>query len=425
MNKKERKSKGKNFTRREFLKTAGATTAAVGASIGFPGILRQGLASSAPIKIGIPCALSGSASLLGKDFADASTFAMEEVNAEGGILGRKVELVIRDDAGNAGLAATKAKEMIEKDKVDFMAGANLGSEVLAVHEQTYPKKMIYMANSMSDVIPALPAFSKYTFHPDQTPYTAGNVVGRFVAKNFGKKWYFLIGDYAWGWQNYNGFSAVLKELKGQNLGVSPHPFGTKDYSPYIGKIMAAKPEVLVTVSPGFDQVNSWKQLREFGAFDKMQVVASLFMPGTIWAVGSEVVEGGYGGATFWWDTPETKPVADKFRKRFGRPPTDDALSQYESVRELCDAVKRAKSMDAEKIIKVLEGHRFQWAKTEEYWRPCDHQAIQDVYILKPKKPKAKYDCFDVIEKIGGEEIVRTCAEQGHKKDARGNWIRYQ
>ncbi|MBW1944862.1 MAG: hypothetical protein JRJ51_18795, partial [Deltaproteobacteria bacterium] len=64
-------------------------------------------------------------------------------------------------------------------------------------------------------------------------------------------------------------------------------------------------------------------------------------------------------------------------------------------------------------------------KTEEYWRPCDHQAIQDVYILKPKKPKAKYDCFDVIEKIGGEEIVRTCAEQGHKKDAKGNWIRYQ
>ena len=425
MDKKERKSKGKNFTRREFLKTAGATTAAVGASIGFPGILRQGLASSAPIKIGIPCALSGSASLLGKDFADASTFAMEEVNAEGGILGRKVELVIRDDAGNAGLAATKAKEMIEKDKVDFMAGANLGSEVLAVHEQTYPKKMIYMANSMSDVIPALPAFSKYTFHPDQTPYTAGNVVGRFVAKNFGKKWYFLIGDYAWGWQNYNGFSAVLKELKGQNLGVSPHPFGTKDYSPYIGKIMAAKPEVLVTVSPGFDQVNSWKQLREFGAFDKMQVVASLFMPGTIWAVGSEVVEGGYGGATFWWDTPETKPVADKFRKRFGRPPTDDALSQYESVRELCDAVKRAKSMDPEKIIKALEGHRFQWAKTEEYWRPCDHQGIQDVYILKPKKPKAKYDSFDIIEKIGGEAIVRTCAEQGHKKDAQGNYIRYQ
>ena len=49
----------------------------------------------------------------------------------------------------------------------------------------------------------------------------GNVVGRFVAKNLGKRWYFLIGDYAWGWQNYDGFSRVLKAEKGENLGVSP------------------------------------------------------------------------------------------------------------------------------------------------------------------------------------------------------------
>ena len=88
-------------------------------------------------------------------------------------------------------------------------------------------------------------------------------------------------------------------------------------------------------------------------------------------------------------------------------------------------MKRAKSLDSEKIIEALEGHKFKWAKTEEQWRACDHQAIQDIYILKAKKAKRKYDVFDIVDRIGGEQLTRTCEEQGHKKDAKGKWIRYQ
>jgi branched-chain amino acid transport system substrate-binding protein len=427
MNRREKRSRSRNWTRREFLKTAGATAGAVGATLGFPPILKYALGET-PIKIGIPASLSGTASLLGEDFRDASMLAAEHVNAKGGLLGRKVEVIVRDTAGSAAGASTRAKEMIESDKVDFMAGANLGHEGLAVHEQTYPKKMLYVCNTMSDPIPAVPTFSKYTFHLDLAPFMMGNVVGRYTAEKLGKRWYFLIGDYAWPWQNYEGFSRVLQEYKGENLGVSPHPMGTKDFSPYIGKILAAKPDVLIQVAPGFDQVNAWKQLREFGAFEKMKIVTGLFMPGTIWAVGVDVVMGGYGGATFYWEAPETKEMSDIFWKRFGRPPTDDALSQYESVMEICSAVQRTKSMDVEKLIRAMEGHHFKWAKTEEFWRACDHQAIQDIYILEPKKPSGKYgvyDCFNIIERIGGEKLARTCEEQGHKKDAKGNWIRYQ
>ena len=416
--------RSKTWTRRDFLKTAGAAAGAMGASLGFPPILKYALGET-PIKIGVPASLSGTASLLGTEFRDGSILAAEHVNAEGGVLGRKVEVIVKDTAGTAQGASTRAKELMENDKVDFMAGACLGHEGLAVHEQTYPKKMIFMANTMSDPIPALPTFSKYTFHPDLAPFMMGNVVGRYAAKNLGKRWYFLIGDYAWGWQNYDGFSRVLKEAGGENLGVSPHPLGLKDFSPYIGKIMAAQPEVLIQVAPGFDQVNSWKQLREFGAFEKMKIVTALFMPGTIWAVGADVIKGGYGGATFYWEAPETKPMSDIFEKKFGRPPTDDALSQYESVREICDAAKRAKSLNSEKMIAALEGHKFKWAKTEEWWRPCDHQDIQDIYILTYKTPKQKYDCFEIVDRIGGEQLARTCEEQGHKKDAKGNWIRYQ
>lgn len=427
MNKREKKSKDKNWTRREFLKTAGATTAAVGATIGFPTILKYALGET-PIKIGSCLTQSGTAAILGQDMADAATLAVEQVNAKGGLIGRKVELILRDDAGTPGLASTRVKELIEKDNVDFLAGGTLGGTVLAQHEQTFPKKKLFMGNAMSDPITAVPTFSRYTFHPDITPFMMGNTMGRFNAEKLGKRWYFLIADYAWGWQNYEGFSIVLKEYKGENLGVSPHPLGTKDFSPYIGKIMAAQPEVLIQVGPGFDQVNSWKQLREFGAFEKMKITTALFQPGSIWAIGIDVVMGGYGGATFYWEAPETKEVSDVFWKRFGRPPTDDALSQYECVLEICSAVERTNSLDVEKLIPALEGHKFKWAKTEEYWRACDHQCIQDIYILEPKKASGKYgkyDTFNIIDRKSGEILARTCEEQGHRKDAKGNWIRYQ
>ena len=98
MKKRETASKGKHWTRREFLKTAGATTAAVGATMGFPAILKYALGET-PIKIGIPASLSGTASLLGTEFRDGSILAMEHINAEGGVLGRKVELIVKDTAG--------------------------------------------------------------------------------------------------------------------------------------------------------------------------------------------------------------------------------------------------------------------------------------------------------------------------------------
>lgn len=413
----------RKLTRREFLKAAGATTAAVGGTMAFPGILKYALGET-PIKIGVCVSLSGTASVMGQDFVDGTMLALDQVNAKGGVLGRKVEAIIRDDATTAGLASTRAKELIEKDNVDFLAGGVLGLTMHAQHAQTFPMKKLFMGNAMSEEVTAVPMFSRYTFHPDVTPHMISNAMGRFAAEKLGRRWYFLVCDYAWGWQNYYAFSKILQEYKGENLGVSPHPLGTKDYSAYIGKIMAANPEVLVSASPGFDQVNSWKQLREFGAFEKMKIVSPLFMPGTIWAVGIDVVMGGYGGATFYWEAPETVEVSNMFWKRFGKAPTDDALSQYECVLEICSAVERTRSLDVEKLIPALEGHRFKWAKGEEWWRPCDHQAIQDVYVLEPKKPTKKYDTFNIIDKKGGEMFAKTCEEQGHKMD-KGVWKRYQ
>ena len=396
------------------MKTAGATVAAISGSMAFPGILKYARGEDA-IKFGVCVTLSGPASVQGEDMADASKLAAEHINAKGGLLGRKVEIVVRDDGGNPALSATRVKEMIERDKINFVAGGNISSTGHAQHQQTVPKKILNMVNCMSEDVTAVPMFSKYSFHPDVTPYMLSAVMGKFAAERWERKWYFLIADYAFGWQNYNAFSKVLKEYKGENLGISPHPIGQADFSTYIGKIIAAKPTVLITINAGMDQVNSWKQLRDFGVFDQMKVVGVIFMSCAIWSLGIEAVMGGYGGCTFYWEAPESKDFADIYWKRFNRAPSDDGMSQYESVMEICSAVQRAKSLNVDKLVKELEGHRFKWCKGEEWWRPCDHQAIQDIYVLSTKKPTRKYDTFVIEDKKGGEELAKSCEEQGHKK----------
>jgi branched-chain amino acid transport system substrate-binding protein len=224
MYKRKRKSDGK-LTRREFLKSAGATAVVLGGSMGFPGIVKYGL-GEVPIKIGVILPLSGMQSAQGAEMSDATTLAIEHINEKGGVLGRKVEAIIRDDANNAAQIATRAKELIEKEKVNFLAGGASAATTHAQHQQSYPRKILCMANGMSNDIPAVPMFSKYTFHPDITPWMCANVLGRFTAEKLGKRWYFLVADYAYGWQNYESFSVVLKEYKGVNLGVSPHPVST-------------------------------------------------------------------------------------------------------------------------------------------------------------------------------------------------------
>jgi branched-chain amino acid transport system substrate-binding protein len=415
MRKRKEICKGKKLTRREFLETAGATTAAIGGSLAFPGILRYGRAGDT-IKVGCVYATSGHMAVVGRDNVEACKLAVEEINAKGGVLGKEVELLVRDDAAKPHLSATRVKELIEKDKIKYLLGANTGGTVAAMHAQTAPRKVLFMATAMNNDITAVPMFNKYSFHVDVTPHMMAQVMGKFAAEKLGRKWCFLVADYAWGWQNYHSFSEVLTEYKGENLGVLPHPAGTSDYSSYVGKIMAAKPEVLMIANAGKDQINSWKQLREFGAFEKMKIVGILFMPGTIWSVGIDSVWGGYGGATFYWEDPDSKKFSDAYWKRWGHAPSDDSAVSYDGAMELFAAMERARSLEVDKIITELEGHRFRWTKGDEWWRPCDHQVVQDCFVLECKKPtEKKYDTFRIIDKIGGEQIMRSCERLGHKK----------
>ena len=415
---------GKNtshgVTRRDFIKMAGLGAAAASTSPIWIGTAR---AAKTPIRIGFPVPLTGPYGSEAKEQARCAQIAIDDFNAAGGLNGRMAELLLRDDKLKPGEAATRTLELIEKEKVDFVVGSLSASVQLAVNAVTGPRGVIYNSISQSDAINDAKDFTKYTFHEAMNPHMTAGAAGRYAFKGHGKRVAFLIADYAYGHEMARGFKVAGKEFGIEVVAEVVHPLAAGDFSTYLPRIMAAKPDVLCLCNFGLDQLNSIKQATSFGMKQQMQLVAPALLYSQRLAGGADVYEGVIGASNYHWTLEDTVPSAkafnEKYRKRNnGAPPSDYGAYGYAGVYTVLQAAKNAGTTDNDAVVKALEALRYDAYKGPEYYRQCDHQAVQSVLILQ-SKPKAKmrneYDVFDILEiEDASESMLRTCEEEGHK-----------
>src|SRR3989441_13104164 len=224
--------------RRRFLTTATAGATAVA----FPAIVRA--QSKEPIRIGFPLPLTGTFAAIAADLQKGAQLAMEELNAKGGVMGRKIEVLFRDDELKPAVGAQRTKELIENQKVDFVVGGLAAHVQMAINEQTKAAQKLYISVSQSDEISAKPDTSPLTFHEALNPTITGRAVGTWGVQNLGKKWWIVYADYAWGKQINAVFTDIVKKHAGTILGATPYPLGNPEFSAHLPRIQAAKPEVL-------------------------------------------------------------------------------------------------------------------------------------------------------------------------------------
>ena len=412
-------SSNKRVTRREFLKRTGVIggMAALG---GFYTPKKSFAQAKEALKLGLPIPLTGPYGTEAKDQQAGAELAVAEINAKGGVLGRKVELLIRDDKLKADEAARRAKELIESEHVELMAGALSAANQLSINEQCKLHGIPYMSISQSNEITMRPDNSVYTYHEALDPHMTTQAVGEYVAKKYGKRWYFLTSDYAYGWQMTDGFRRKGKEYGIIDVGETKHPLGTSDYSSYMPRILAAKPDVLFLDNFGKDQINAVKQSTAFGLKKKMQIVCPVLLMSSRLGGGDEAFDGVIGGVSFYWESnhPTAKEFVKAFQKMHGRPPIDYAGYAYSGVKELLTGVIRAGGLDPVALATAIEGRTYDNYKGEQWWRPCDHQSQQDVFIIRSKKGKGEYDVFEIIATVSGkgERLLRTCVEVGQDPD---------
>ena len=403
------------MNRRSFL----AGTSAAVATAAFPAVLRaQG---SDPIRIGCPLPLTGPFAALAADMQRGAQLAVDELNAKGGVMSRKVEVLFRDDQLKPAVGAQRTKELIENEKCLFIVGGLAAHVQMAINEQTKKSKVLFISTSQSDEISAKPDTSPITFHEALNPTITSRVMGTWTAQNLGKKWWTIYADYAWGKQNNAVLQDTLQKNGGTLLGATPYPLGSAEFSAHLPKIQAAKPEVLMSVTPGADNIAFLKQARSFGMDKSMKLAQPLLWISYLKEGGPELYSDVYGSINWYWELQDTIPSARKFveasMKKFNMPPGDYGAYSYSGVLEVARGVELAKSTDSEAVANALrKSPVYDHFKGKQWWRTCDNKAMQDMWIVKgrgPGKTKGEWGLMDMVAKVAADDKNdRTCAEKG-------------
>jgi len=356
------------------------------------------------VKIGLITVLSGPLAPIGKSEENAALMAVEEF---GPVLGQKVRFIPRDHQYNPGLANERAKELYEKEKVDAIVAVSNSAAALAVSDQAERYKKIFISTSAGTT--ELIGRNRYTFKYNYNDYMLATTVGRWGAKNLGKRWYTITADYAWGHDLLRHFTAALRDEGGTHVGNDMVAVGTSDFSPYILKALKAEPDVVALLNVGKDTVNATKAAVEYGLKKKAKFVHALLFELDIKGAGLELFQDGYTAAPWNWqvNNPGAREFADRYYKKYGDRPTFMAAGVYSAIWQYLTVVKKVGSTDTDKVIKGLEGHRFaDMFANPGYIRPEDHLQVAPAYLLRVKKPhevKEKEDFFEIIGSLPAEK----------------------
>ena len=372
------------------------------------------------VKFGLDNPFTGTYAELGKNEKIGCELAIEEINAKGGILGRKAELLSEDSTStNTGTAVQKAHKLIDRDKVNFILGNVNSAMALAIGEVTAQAGVLHIVTGgHTDAVTGTDCHWN-VFRVCNTTRMETNSVSKVLFDKFGKKWYFLTPDYAFGHTLQQGFEASLKEFGGTEVGASLTPLGTTDFSSYLIKAQAANPDVIIFLQAGQDAVNALKQAVQFG-FDKKFHIAGAQQE-------LEVLEGlpenariGTWVFEWYWNQPNVPHVADfvaAIKKKTGKVPTARHWFGYVSCWTCAHIANETKSLDAVKLSKALEG----WTLPPEialmpnkvFYRKGDHQLMPDLYVghavSKGAKPE---DLFHVNSIVQGVKAAPTVEATG-------------
>jgi branched-chain amino acid transport system substrate-binding protein len=406
------------FTRRDLMK-GGLAVAAVAAT--GPYYLRYARAQDGPIRIGFPVPLSGPYSTEAQEQARCAQIAIDQFNEEGGLNGRMAELLVRDDKLDPGEAATRTLELIESDRVNFICGSLSASVQLSVNQVASQRGVIYNSISQSDTINEESDFTRFTFHEALNPHMTSGACARYAFPKYGTRVAFLTADYAFGWEMVRGFERAGEEFGIEKVEEIRHPIGQADYSAFIPRIQAARPEVLVISNFGRDQLNSLAQAGDFGLKEQMKIICPVLLFNQRQAGGEDAYAEVIGGANYYWGIEDEHESARRLNEAYhdahGTYPSDYAAYGYAGVYGLLEGVKRAESTEADDVIAAMEEMEYDAYKGRQYFRECDHQSVQSVLVLE-SKPDAEAehaaDVFNVVYVEEGDEArLRTCEELGH------------
>jgi branched-chain amino acid transport system substrate-binding protein len=367
--------------RRTVLKSA--TAVALQAS---PAFLFQAR-GEAPLRIGLVDPLTGVYAAVAKNEVTGAKLAVEQINAQGGILGRSIELLVEDSANDVGTGVQKARKLIERDQVTFLIGDVNSGIAQAIAQVSNEKKILHIVSGgHTDTITG--SDCKWNvYRVCNTTSMEANAVANLLFTKYGKRWHFITPDYAFGHTLQKAAAADLQKLGGTITGNELTPLGTSDFSAYLIKARAANPDVLLVLPQGSDMVNCLKQVAQFGIEKQIHVAGLQQELESLEAMPPEARVGVW-MFEWYWKQPGVpgvdKFVADIRKRNDGKVPTARHWFGYTSVHTLAAVANREKTLEARKLAEALGGFELppevKLQPNKCYYRKGDHQLMTSSFV---------------------------------------------
>jgi branched-chain amino acid transport system substrate-binding protein len=362
-----------------------------------------------PIKVGVPLPLSGPPALFGEPASKGAQMYVDELNAKGGVLGRKIELLIRDSKADANEAVRVSRELILKENVDFLMGTLTSAEGPAVSVVAKENKIVFIAPiPKTDQLTAADKLHPYVFRVAANTTMEGRSAAEIVAKWPVTKIATIAFDYAYGQDVTKSFVEHIKRLKpGVEIVDQQWPkLGEQDYNPFINAQMAKKPEAVVSSIWGGFFVTFSKQAKALGYFDAIKYnfigLGEAGSPETTKSMGADYPVGIWGNsydAFYWEDNPGphkdyTARLSKYLKDEY---PSSWAIQGYIGMAFLTEAIKKAGSTDSDKVSKALLGLTIDTPIGKQTIREKDHQANRgQLYGKTVKDPKYNFPIMKPI-----------------------------
>ncbi|MET1080791.1 MAG: ABC transporter substrate-binding protein [Pseudomonas sp.] len=387
--------------------------------------LNAGALAAEPITLGLNYPRTGNYKEEGVAQMRGALLAIDELNAQGGVLGRPLRLASRDSASRPEKAVRNVDKLADEGAVMLFGGAS-SAVAIAAGNRAKERGLLYFGTLTYSNDTTGKDGHRYMFRECNNAWMSARVLGQYLNKTLPNKNYFYVtADYTWGTTTE---SSLRQTTHSQDS--SRHP-GLKvpfpgahlaDFQQALDQAANSQADVLVLVLFGEDLVRAMGIAEKLGLNKRLQIVAPNLTQSIIEQAGPGLMAGVIGTEPWTWRVPalekstEGQAFVKNYSERYQGYPSSSAASAYSIVYQWADAAKRSNSLDSEALIKALEGHSYSLLKGRQEWRAFDHQNVQTVYAVKVKprgevmKDPFKQDYFEIVDRMEGAQAAPSLDE---------------
>ncbi|HMN70957.1 MAG TPA: ABC transporter substrate-binding protein [Rhodoblastus sp.] len=359
-----------------------------------------------PIRIGEINSYKAQAAFL-EPYRRGMELAVEQVNAAGGVAGRKIEVVTRDDNANPGDAVRMAEELVSAEKVDLLAGGFLSNIGVALGDFAKQRKVFYLASEpLTDKI-VWQGGNRYTFRLRPSTYMQSAMLVPDAARLAKKRWALVYPNYEYGQSAAATFKALMKAAQPDVEFVNEQatPLGKIDAGAVTQALADAKPDAIFNVLFGADLAKFVREGSTRGLFQSTPVVSMLTgEPEYIDPLKDEAPKGWIVTGYPWYAiaTPEHKAFLDAYMKKYNDYPRLGSVVGYSTIKAIAAGIAKAGSPDTEKLIQAFSGLEFETPLGKATFRAIDHQSTMGAYVGKTDVKDGKGVMVDFAYKDGAK-----------------------